>query len=292
MNYSAYKNQSGTEKSDLIAGWVAVAIYLVLVVLLFMFVTFSADNENKKSEASSGILINFGNDSPGDGDKVTKEESAESSTPPQNEDKAEAKSSEESEVAEPIADDRAEVAVVKAKPKPKDAKPKEKVKPKTTPKVKPKAEPKPQEVSEVKPVINTNALYKKSTGSGSANSNANTSHGSTAGRTGKTGTEGGQAGNPGAGGTGGKFSLSGRTLIGSLAKPDYDERIEGQIVIEIQVNREGRVIAATYLPKNSNISSRKIIEAVRQAAMKARFNTDNGATFTQVGTITYILKVE
>lgn len=263
MDYSAFKNQSGIEKSDLRAGWIAVAIYLVLIVL-FCFITFNASNEAEKKELSSGILINFGNESPGYGKVVTRNESAAESKP------EEAKPDPE----EPVVNDNAEKAVVKAVAE----------KPKTKPKAKPKEEPK-------KPVVNSNALYKKKTGK-SNTAESSESHGSTEGRTGKSGSEGGELGAPGGGGTGANFSLTGRKLMGQLSKPDYEDRIDGQIVIEIQVDRSGKVTAATFLPKNSTISSRKVIEAVRQAAMKTKFNADQKAAFTQVGTITYILKVE
>lgn len=265
MNYAAYKNSGGTEKSDWIAGWVAVAGYLLLLILMVLFVTFGASSDFEKKEISSGVLINFGNNSPGSGSVITREESATKNVPKQT-----------AEVKEPIVDDDAKDAVVKAVPK----KPKEVKKKEPTPKPEPK-----------QPEVNKGALYKKSTG-GTSNSNKSSSHGSTAGRDGKSGSPDGELGKAGGGGTGGNFSLSGRSLLGALAKPDYDERVEGQIVIEIQVDRNGRVTAATFLPKSSTISSRKIIEAVRQAAMKTKFNADQSAAFTQVGTITYILKVE
>lgn len=265
MNYAAYKNSGGTEKSDWIAGWVAVVSYLLLLILLVLFVTFGSGGDFRKKEVSSGVLINFGNNSPGNGSVITREESAEKSVPQQT---AQVKE-------QPVEDDNAVEAVVKAAPKPKE------VKKKPTPTPEPK-----------QPVVNKGALYKKKTGASTSNSDKNSSHGSTAGRDGKSGSPDGELGKAGGGGTGGNFSLSGRSLIGSLAKPDYDERIEGQIVIEIQVGRDGRVMGATFLPKNSTISSRTIIESVRQAAMKTKFNADQSAAFTQVGTITYILKVE
>lgn len=260
-DFNTIKSRSGTEKSDIIAGWVAVAIYTLLVVLLFIFVSFNTNDKEKKEDLSSGILINFGNESPGYGKVVTRDERASKPKP-----------APEPIAKEPIVNDNADDAVIQATP--------------PKPKVKPQPEPKP-----VKPVVNTNALYKKKTTSTNTSKN-DTSHGSTAGRDGKTGSKDGEIGNVGGGESGSNFSLSGRSLIGSLSEPDYDERIDGQIVIEIQVDRKGDVISATYLPKNSTVSSRKIIEAVRQAAMKAKFNADNNAAFTQVGTITYILKVE
>ncbi|MEG0500151.1 MAG: energy transducer TonB [Rikenellaceae bacterium] len=264
MDYSAFKEQSGIEKSDLLAGWIAVAVYLVLLILLVCFVTFDADDKFEKKELSSGILINFGNDSPGHGAVVTRDESA-AETQPQETKVAE---------AEPVVNDHAEKAVVKAVPE--------------KPKVKEK--PKPKKTEPKKPVVNSGALYKKKTGKNNTSENS-ASHGSTEGRTGKSGSEGGELGAPGGGGNGANFSLTGRKLM-EKSMPDYEERIDGQIVMEIQVDRGGKVTGATFLPKNSTISSRKVIEAVRQAAMKTKFNADQKAAFTQVGTITYILKVE
>lgn len=292
MNNNVFFDK-GVKRSDTVAGCVAIAVYLLFLLLIVLFVKFSVGDEFVEKNETSGILLNFGDETLGYGAKVTKESSASQNIPEAATESQEAKKINAEATSESVENDHAEDAVVAAVPevKKKVEKPKVKVEKKKETVKAPKAKPTPK-AEPAKPVVNTGALYKKRTGSGDATSDSNASHGSTPGGTGKTGSKDGQLGAAGNGGSGSNFSLSGRSLIGALSQPQYDERVEGKITIEIQVNREGKVTSAIFQPKNSTISSRTIIESVRSAAMKTRFNADQKAAFTQVGTITYILKVE
>lgn len=82
------------------------------------------------------------------------------------------------------------------------------------------------------------------------------------------------------------FSLAGRNPV-SLPKPEYKYQVEGTVVVRIRVNREGIVISAEAGVKGSNTTDKRLLDAAREAALKARFNTQQDAAFTQVGTITY-----
>lgn len=292
MNNNTFFDK-GIRRSDTVAGCVAIAIYLLFLLLIVMFVKFSVGEEFVEKNETTGVLINFGDETLGYGEKVTKESNAAQNIPKASTESQEAAKVNSETTSESVQDDKAEDAVVAAVPeaKKKVEKPKVKVEKKKETVKAPKTKPTPK-AEPAKPIVNTGALYKKRTGSGESTSDSNASHGATPGATGKTGSKDGALGGAGNGGTGSNFSLSGRSLIGALSKPQYEERVEGKITIEIQVNRDGKVTSAIFQPKNSTISSRAIIESVRAAAIKTRFNADQKAAFTQVGTITYILKVE
>jgi colicin import membrane protein len=90
-------------------------------------------------------------------------------------------------------------------------------------------------------------------------------------------------------GSGISFSLDGRSVIGSLAKPEYQVNEYGTVVVEITVDKEGRVVSAVPGKKGSTTSDSRLLEAARKAALLARFNkvTDTGAAVYQKGSITY-----
>lgn len=110
------------------------------------------------------------------------------------------------------------------------------------------------------------------------------------------GTQGSPTGNASSGaatGVGGygSFSLDGRSLgPGGLPKPVYNVQEEGRVVVNITVNPQGVVVAATINPQTNTINS-ALRKAALDAARKARFNTIEGLT-SQSGTITYNFKLK
>ncbi|MFI3303708.1 MAG: TonB family protein [Rikenellaceae bacterium] len=90
-------------------------------------------------------------------------------------------------------------------------------------------------------------------------------------------------------GLSGNFSLAGRSLVGRLPIPNYEEQQEGRVVITILVDGSGRVTSANYNANGSTTNSSILIAAAREAALKAQFTSSD--TFTQSGTITYIFKL-
>lgn len=89
----------------------------------------------------------------------------------------------------------------------------------------------------------------------------------------------------GVGGWGG-FSLNGRKCL-DLPKPAYNSNVEGTVVVEITVDKNGRVIAASV--KAGSAPHTSLRKAALEAAQKARFDTSSEGT-TQVGTITYYFR--
>lgn len=99
---------------------------------------------------------------------------------------------------------------------------------------------------------------------------------------------------PGGGrGAGISFSLDGRNVIGSLAKPEYSVNEYGDVVVTITVNKDGDVIAAVPGAKGTTTTDSRLWDAARKAASSARFNrvTGTDAPVYQKGTITYKFKL-
>jgi len=90
-------------------------------------------------------------------------------------------------------------------------------------------------------------------------------------------------------GNGISYSLDGRSVVGDLKKPDYPGQESGKVVVQITVDKDGRVIAAVPGMRGSTTISTKLLEAAKKAALTARFNkvTDPNAAINQKGTITY-----
>lgn len=103
-------------------------------------------------------------------------------------------------------------------------------------------------------------------------------------------------GNPlGHGTSGGSvWSLAGRGLNDNLANPAYSSNVEGIVVVNIRVNAQGQVIAATK-GQGTTISDQATIDAACTAAKKASFtayNAADGGSAEVVGTITYKFKLK
>ncbi len=87
-----------------------------------------------------------------------------------------------------------------------------------------------------------------------------------------------------------EYTLTGRSIVGELPKPDYRENVTGKIIVDVVVNEEGRVTRATYRAQGSTTNNSALIDAARAAALKARFTESD--SFVQGGTITYIFKMD
>jgi colicin import membrane protein len=82
------------------------------------------------------------------------------------------------------------------------------------------------------------------------------------------------------------FSLAGRNPL-YLPKPKYEYDVEGKVVVEIRVDRNGNVTYARAGVKGSTTNDENLTKAAQEAALKARFDSNPDAAFTQTGTITY-----
>ena len=84
--------------------------------------------------------------------------------------------------------------------------------------------------------------------------------------------------------------LQGRGLVGLLPKPEYNANATGKVLIDVTVDASGRVTTATYRQNGSTTNNSVLVEAARNAALKARFAESD--RFVQGGTITYIFRME
>lgn len=151
------------------------------------------------------------------------------------------------------------------------------------PKTKKPKEEKP--VEQPQPKVNQRALFK-----GGENSQAGGSEGIT-GQPGDQGKPDGMKGVRQYEGNGGQgnglgYSLGGRGAK-SLHRPSDDFTEEGTIVVEIWVNREGKVVRAEVATRGTNIINASMREKAKQAALRSTFVAEPTAPEEQKGTITY-----
>ena len=147
---------------------------------------------------------------------------------------------------------------------------------------KPKQE-KPAE--QPKPTVNQRALFK-----GNNNPQAGGSEGIT-GQPGDQGNPNGLAGVRQYEGNGGRGNGTGYDLGGrgakSLHRPNDDFSEEGIIVVDIWVNRQGKVTRAEVATKGTTLINSDMRNKAKQAALRSTFASDPDALEEQHGTITY-----
>jgi colicin import membrane protein len=90
----------------------------------------------------------------------------------------------------------------------------------------------------------------------------------------------------GLGNQGISYDLAGRGFQ-SLPAPKYDYQGEGRVVVEVSVDRSGKVTQATPGTKGSTTLDEYLLRVAREAALKARFDPKSDAPVIQKGTITY-----
>jgi colicin import membrane protein len=95
----------------------------------------------------------------------------------------------------------------------------------------------------------------------------------------------GDSGN-GTGGKGISYNLQGRGYQ-ALPPPKYDYQGEGRVVVEVSVDRDGKVIQAVPGTKGSTTLDEYLLKVAKEAALGARFEVKKDAPAIQKGTITY-----
>jgi colicin import membrane protein len=90
----------------------------------------------------------------------------------------------------------------------------------------------------------------------------------------------------GTSGSGISYSLEGRG-IQKLPKPAYDYNGGGRVVVDVSVDRMGKVIQAVPGAKGSTTLDEYLLKVAKDAAMQASFETKADAPSIQKGTITY-----
>jgi len=83
------------------------------------------------------------------------------------------------------------------------------------------------------------------------------------------------------------YELQGRGSQ-KLPKPKYDYQGEGKVVVEVSVDRSGKVIQAVPGIKGSTTLDEYLLKVAKDAAMEASFDKKDDAPIFQKGKITYI----
>ncbi len=227
--------------------------------------------------AEEGILINFGDDQTGFGsveprpvEKVVKQPDVSDPVPTV-------------QTPEPtqMTQDYEEAPTIQVKKKVAET-PKKKTETKKKPEEKPKEEP--------KKVVDSRALWGR---------NRNTQSTGSEGVSGGAGNQGDPSGDEnakshslGSGvGNGISFSLNGRAAV-KLSPPKSDHQKEGTVVVQIKVDRNGKVISAVPIAKGSTTLDSYLQGIAKRAALASSFNRKDDAPAMQVGTITYVFRLK
>lgn len=250
------------------SGMIATAIYFIAMAVLLLVVNISYD----KVETGEGILVDFG-----DTDQAGGSLAASRPVPADNSDRRPADTPPALNPGDMMTQDYDDDApeVPAAQPRPTE-RPSEQDNDRQE-QAAPQPEERPREVDR-------RALFP-----GSAANNTSTSQGTSEGegRQGsEAGTPGGDPAGTGAGSGGTGFSLSGRSIVGSLPQPRYGPNKSGRVVVDITVDANGKVIRAVPRAQGSNTNDSELVSAALDAAGKAQFNVIEGDGL-QNGTITY-----
>ncbi|QYJ67501.1 energy transducer TonB family protein [Flavobacterium litorale] len=251
-------------------GITAAIFALLLLLCLFLGMTYM------DPPPENGIAINFGTTDTGMGD-VQPTEPIKSAPQP-----TESTPTEPTPTVDDVVTQDVDDAPVITKEKPKEQK-----KPKEEP-VKPKPDPEPPTPSK----STTDALSSilngpKSDGKSEGGQGKDDKPGDAGKVDGSLSGGYGQGG--GTTGTGkGKYNLEGRKAL-ALPNPDYTCNEQGKVVVQITVDKNGKVTSATPGARGTTNTAKCLQDQARAAALNAKF--DEGDADKQVGTIEYNFKL-
>lgn len=113
------------------------------------------------------------------------------------------------------------------------------------------------------------------------------------GETGQSGNQGSLEGDQnsnnytgGDSGNGTEFNLSGRSMIAS-PKIDDNSQEDGQVVVDIIVDRYGNVLRANPGARGSTTTNNMLYKKAKEAALKTKFNANPNAAAEQKGQMTF-----
>ncbi|RZM22575.1 MAG: energy transducer TonB, partial [Pedobacter sp.] len=106
------------------------------------------------------------------------------------------------------------------------------------------------------------------------------------------GSGSGSGGGSGAGrGTGvGNYQLAGRKVL-AKPQPRYTCNEQGTVVVEISVDKDGRVTGAQAGVRGTTNSAKCLLDQAKDAALKTKFDSSDSAPEKQVGKIVYNFKL-
>lgn len=244
-------------------GIIGTALFHLAILLLLIFFGFSTPLPLPGEE---GVEINLGSSHEGSGTIQPKKPVAERKTPPppkpQPKEVKEEIVTQDTEPAPAVEETKTEKPVEKAI-----------------------EETKQEEIVKEEPKVNPNALYK-----GKSKEAKEEGEGITD-KEGDQGKPSGSADSKSYIGTGGfgngpSVSLSGRVPT-FLPSPSKNFQENGTVVVQITVDKYGKVVTAKAIDKGSNTTNSTLRRLAENAAKKAVFNANMSAAEIQRGTITY-----
>lgn len=128
-------------------------------------------------------------------------------------------------------------------------------------------------------------------GDGSGGSGTGSGGGNGSGQGLGTGSGYGSGSGGGIGSGNGNYKLAGRKSV-SMPAPQYQCNEEGTVVVEISVDKNGKVIEAKPGVRGTTNTAKCLVDIAKQAAMQAKFDASTTAPDRQVGTITYNFKLK
>lgn len=265
-----------TEKNRKRKAILVTVIFHAIAIILFFF--FGLKQPNPLPE-EQGASIEFGWDEAASGDFVADVQTPDPTPQEAQEQTPEPESVEETPVDEVVTDEASEIAVPKVEEKPK-------------PKPKPKdPKPTPKPVEEPKPTIND-----KLKGALESLSNPTSGGGGSQGDKTGEGDQGdpkGTTGNGALGGGSGSWQLDGRSML-----PGYGTKIktttqEGIVVLNIWVDRNGKVTKVQPNLRESNTTSQYLINlATNDVLNNFKYNGDPKASIEQRGKVRYDFRLK
>ena len=263
-------------------GFIGSAIFHIALLMLFILFGFKTP---LPLPGESGILINFGDSDYGAGNvEPTFNEEVSKPEPQKSEEISQSTQAEEAFLTQ----DTEEAPVVKTATKTdvKETKKTDSKKTNTTN----KTEANTKEETKKQPTVDARAIYRgRKTSSNSSSGEGITQGEGNQGST--TGTENATDYSLGMGGSGVRPDLAGRNVL-SLPKPDIDSQTEGTVVVEIRVDRSGKVINATPGVKGSTTLDSYLLGIAKKYALASKFDSKSDAPAIQVGTITYVFRLK
>ncbi|MBN2174317.1 MAG: TonB family protein [Bacteroidales bacterium] len=250
-------------KKDKIKGIAGTMIFHVIVILLLIFLGFTTPLPLPGEE---GVEVSLGSSSDGMG--IVQPE-----RPPSAKEEVPPPPPQDTEDEEIVTQDTEPAPAIEQKEE-------------SNPEEEPVEKVEEQPIVEQRPEVNPAALYK--------GKSQNTSAEGSEGITGKEGDQGEPTGSKdsknyiGKGGLGDglSYSLAGRTPK-FLPKPSSSFQENGTVVVQITVDKYGKVVSAIAIDKGSNTTNSTLRRLAEEAARKAVFNVNPDAAEMQRGTITY-----
>ena len=257
------------------------AAITAVILLLLLFVIFNYGMHYLDPPEEYGLAINFGDSNVGSGEPVENTKKAPTPKVVEQEEVVEKVKETPKEIIKEdiIVDETAKDVPVVEKVKEVTKEPVKEVVKKEIPKVVPKPKPSKETTDALNSLLNGNSSNGNPKGEGDDK---------------KEGVKGNEKGDPKSnkyyGNTGsgseGNYNLDGRTAIEKPTKqPDCQE--EGTVVVEIKVDKNGKVVYARAGAKGTDNSAPCLYKPAEEAALKTTWNVDEKAPVIQSGTIVY-----